>query len=130
MLQKLSGETTNMNKNLISSFSNAFKGIMKLFLTERNAQIHLSALIIVVILGIYFQLNTIEWCLIIISSGMVIGAEGFNTAIENTVDLISPEIQEKAGNAKDIAAGAVLLAAIAAGIVGTLIFGPKILQLF
>ncbi len=130
MLQKLSGETINMDNNLIASFSNAFKGIVKLFQAERNAQIHLTALIMVVILGIYFQLNTVEWCLIIFASGMVIGAEGINTAIENTIDLISPDIQEKAGDAKDIAAGTVLLAAIAAGAVGTLIFGPKILLLF
>ncbi len=119
-----------MKNTIFSSFINAFKGIAKLFKTERNAQIHAFALVVVVILGVYLSLDTTEWCLVILCSGMVIAAEGFNTAIEHTVDILSPDIQEKAGNAKDIAAGAVLLAAIAAGVVGTLIFGPKILLLF
>ncbi len=120
----------HMRNNFISSFGYASRGILKLFRTERNASIHLAATILVIILGIYLEVNITEWCLLVLSVGMVFGAEGLNTAIEQIVDLVSPEIHDKAGMAKDIAAGGVLLSAICAAIVGALIFVPKIVMMF
>ena len=78
------------------------------------------------IAGWYYQLNSSEWLWIIAASGMVLGAELFNTAIEVLVDLVSPEIHPKAKIIKDVAAGAVLIAAFAAVLIGLIIFLPKI----
>ena len=115
-------------QGLLSSFRFAFKGVGKLF-NERNARIHLAAAVLVVAMGAYFQISSQEWVMVIFAIGLVMAAEGFNTALENIVDLISPEIHEKAGNAKDLAAGSVLITSIAAAIIGLIIFLPRILEL-
>ena len=76
--------------------------------------------------GFFFEIHRIEWIAIIICIGVVIAAEAFNTAIERLVNLTSPEWNPIAGEAKDIAAGAVLICAVAAAIVGLVIFIPYI----
>ena len=93
---------------------------------ERNFRIHLIAIVVVCIAGIYFDLSATEWALIVVSIGMVIAAELFNTAIEDLVDLVSPQKNPKAGRIKDISAAAVMATAIAALVVGIYIFGNKI----
>ena len=113
-------------KNLINSFKYAIEGFISSFKTERNMIIHILAMILVVILGMYLKLSFIEWCLIVMSIALVIGSELFNTAIETIVDMISPEKNPKAKLAKDISAAAVLAFAIGAAIVGIIIFVPKI----
>lgn len=115
---------------IINSFKYALKGIFNLFKSERNAQIHLLLAIITIAFSIYFQISNIEWILVILSIAIVFAAEAINTAIEKTVDFISPEYHEKAGEIKDISAAAVLLVAIAVAIVGAIIFLPKVLNLF
>ena len=110
----------------IASFKFAFNGIAYVLRTQRNAQIHFLAAIVVIVLGISYKIETLEWCLIIFAIGLVIMAEMFNTTIEFLVDLISPEFHHKAGKAKDMAAGAVLIAAIIAAIIGIIVFIPKI----
>jgi diacylglycerol kinase (ATP) len=112
------------------SFSYAFKGIGRIFRTQPNAKIHLVVFCIVVIAGFLFKISLSEWALMVVVSGVVFAAEAFNTALETLVDHLSPERNEKAGFAKDMAAGAVLISAIAAVVTGILIFLPKILHLF
>ena len=117
-------------KKLINSFKYAIEGIISSFKTERNMKIHVLAMIVVIALGLFFKLNKVEWCFIIIAIASVISAELFNTAIETVVDMVSPERNPKAKLAKDIAAGAVLVVAIGAAIIGFIIFGPQIIDVF
>lgn len=114
-------------KKLINSFKYAIEGFVSSFKTERNMKIHILAMVIVVVLAIYFRVDLIEWCFIIFAISLVIGAELFNTAIETIVDMVSPEKNPKAKLAKDISAAAVLALAIGAAIIGVIIFIPKIL---
>ena len=113
-------------KKIINSFKYAIEGFVSSFKTERNMKIHILAMIIVVIAGIYLKLNLTEWCIIVFAIALVIGSELFNTAIETIVDMISPEKNPKAKLAKDISAAAVLALSIGAAIVGVIIFVPKI----
>lgn len=117
-------------KKLINSFKYAIEGIISSFKTERNMKIHVLAMIVIIALGLFFKLNKVEWCFIIIAIASVISAELFNTAIETVVDMVSPERNPKAKLAKDIAAGAVLVVAIGAAIIGFIIFGPQIINVF
>ena len=95
--------------------------------TQHNFLIHISASLVVVVMGMVLKISAIEWVLIVIAIGMVFSAEAFNTAIEELIDLVSPEFQEKAGKIKDITAAAVLVMAIAALVTGLIIFLPKII---
>ncbi len=97
--------------------------------TENHFQIHLSVLALVIIAGVLLHLRLIEWIAIVVVSGGVLSAETLNTALEQLTDMVHPEKGEKAARIKDLAAGAVLLCAIAAAIVGVVIFAPKILAL-
>lgn len=114
----------------IQSFKYAFAGITSFVKSEPNVKIHLFMTLLVLIGGFYFEISSIEWILSILAIGMVLSAEAFNTAIEHLTDLVSPDYHELAGKTKDVAAGAVLIASIAAAIIGFLIFWPKILALF
>lgn len=108
-------------------FRVAFRGIAILVRTQFHARIHLLATIVVIVAGISCSVSRTEWCLLVLSIGLVWASEAVNTAIEAAVDLASPEFHELAGSAKDVAAGAVLLASLAAAVVGGLIFGPRLL---
>lgn len=108
------------------SFGYAFKGIAILFTSQAHAKIHAIATILVLILGFAFNISLDQWAIISIAIGMVWVAEGLNTALEFVVDLASPDYHELAGKAKDVAAGAVLLASFMAVACGALIFIPKI----
>ncbi len=112
------------------SFQHAFRGIRLLLSTQRNVWIHVFIGAAVVILGFYFSLNMTEWIFIIFAIGSVLTAEAFNTALEIDMDLTSPGYHPYARNTKDMAAGAVLITAIASAVIGIMIFGPKILSLF
>ena len=113
-------------KNIINSFKYAFEGIFTALKAEKNMKIHFIIMILVIILGIILKISRIEWIICIILFGFVISLELINTAIENTVDLITQEKHPKAKIAKDVSAGAVLIAAITAVVVGFMIFVPKI----
>lgn len=115
-------------KKRIKSFGYAFKGIASLLKKEHNAWIHCLAIVVVTSLGFYFHITPTEWCIVLLCFGMVLAAEGFNTAIERLVDLVSPERHPVAGDVKDVAAGAVLICAIAAAIIGCIIFLPYLLN--
>lgn len=116
-------------KKLVNSFKYAIEGFISSFKTERNMKIHVLAMIIVIILGAFFKLDKIEWCIITIVIVVVISAELFNTAIETIVDMISPEKNENAKLVKDIAAASVLVLAIGATVIGAIIFVPKLLNI-
>lgn len=118
------------NKKLINSFKFAFKGIGSSIKSERNMKIHTTMMLLVIISGIFFNIAMWEWITCFILFGLVISLEMVNTALEIIVDMVSPEYNMRAGRAKDIAAGAVLVNAIVAFIVGLLIFLPKVLDLF
>ena len=104
------------------SFGYAWRGIATGMSQQLNLKIHLLGVVVVIVAGWYVHISTTEWCIVVLCFGIVIAAELLNTAIENLVDLVSPEYNVIAGRVKDIAAGAVLIAAIAAAIVAALIF--------
>lgn len=117
-------------KKFIKSFKYAFEGIFTGIKKERNMKIHISIMILVIIFGILLKINKVEWIICITLFGLVISMELINTAIENVVDLITKEKNEQAKIAKDVAAGAVLVSAIASAIIGLIIFVPKVISIF
>ena len=111
---------------LARSFGYAFRGVGMMIRTQANARIHAVATLFAVGGGFWFGISRGEWCAVISAIGLVWMAEGLNTALEAVVDLVSPEQHPLAGQAKDVAAGAVLCAAFAAFAIGVLIFGPRV----
>ncbi|HPO64729.1 MAG: diacylglycerol kinase family protein [Bacteroidales bacterium] len=112
----------------LKSFGYAFRGIGLFFKSETHAKIHLIAAILVIGMGFYFGLQAWEWSLIIFAIGLVLVAEIFNTAVEKLTDKIWAEQNPQAAFIKDIAAGGVLIAAIAAAIIGIIVFVPYIFR--
>ena len=110
------------------SFGFAFQGI-KLGFKERNMKVHALFAVLCFVAGFIFDITLTEWCIILICIGVVFSLEMLNTAIEHLVDLAEPNYNPKAGAIKDIAAGAVLIFSIIAGIIGIMIFGNYILDL-
>jgi len=108
----------------LRSFTYAFRGIRFTVLSQHNAWIHAAATVVVVLAGVHFRISRSEWCLVILASAAVWIAEALNTAVEAIADATHREFHPLIGRAKDIAAGAVLIAAIAALGVGILVFGP------
>ncbi|MCK9160498.1 MAG: diacylglycerol kinase family protein [Bacteroidaceae bacterium] len=117
-------------KKRIKSFGYAYKGIISYITNEHNAWIHLGISVFVILAGLFFHLTKAEWIIVIFCIGFVLTAEAFNTAIERLVNIVSPEHNPSAGNVKDIAAGAVLISAITAAIIGLIIFIPYLIRLF
>lgn len=111
-------------------FSFAWQGIVAVIKSEKNFQIHLIFALLVILISFYVKLNMIEWIIIVLTIGLVLLLEMINTIIEKLIDFVIPEIHPTAKLIKDIAAGAVLVSAIMAIIVGLIIFTPKILLLF
>ena len=119
----------NYLQRRVRSFGYAFQGIATLFRTQAHAKIHLIATLLVIGLGIFLTLEAVEWALICLSITIVWVAEALNTAVEFVVDLASPDHHVLAGRAKDVAAGAVLLASFGAVAAAAFIFIPKIWHL-
>lgn len=113
-------------KNLGESFYHAIAGVIYSFTSQRNMKVHGLAAIIVVIAGLVCGLNRMEWGLVVVAIFMVLTAETMNTAIEKTVDLVTDEFHPLAKKAKNLAAGATLLAAMCAVILGIIVFGPYV----
>lgn len=114
----------------IRSFKFAFKGIWFLFSSQHNAWIHILAAAVVIVIAFFFHVSPAEWCLLILTMMSVFAAEGFNTAIEFLADAAQPEFHPLIGKAKDVAAGAVLLTAIGAALIGCFIFIPYLISFF
>lgn len=118
------------NRFLRDSFRHAFRGIYQGFKTEQNFRIEVAAGIFFLLLGVYFSITPKEWLVLVMVIGFVLVAELLNTAIEYTVDMVCKgQYHELAKYAKDIAAGATLIASIAASIVGLIMFLPYVLAL-
>lgn len=116
-------------KARIKSFGYALRGMLTLVQNEHNARIHLFVTIFVIIAGFLLEVSSGEWIAIIFAIGFVFAMEAVNSAVEYLSDLISPDYNDLIKQAKDVAAAAVLFAAIAAVCVGLIIFIPKILNL-
>ena len=116
-------------KKRIQSFGYAGRGVWLVISKEANMKIHLAVAVLVVMAGFFFQISMAEWIACMLCFGLVFTAEMINTAIENLIDLVSPKQHELARNGKDIAAGAVLIAAIIAAVIGLIIFLPKVWML-
>ena len=115
-------------KKQLRSFGYAWQGIRSCVGKEQNLSFHLIAMTAVTLAGFVLGITRTEWTVVILCFGVVIAAELFNTAIERLVDLVSPERHPIAGQVKDIAAGAVLVCAVAAAIIGLIIFRIKTLR--
>lgn len=113
-------------QSLADSFRCGFQGIA-FALKERNVRIHLSIAVLVVLAGFFFSISVFEWVAVLFAIGGMLSFELMNTAIERTVDLYTTDYHPLAKQAKDIAAGAVLIYAILSVIIGILIFFPKII---
>ena len=96
--------------------------------SEENARLHAIATFGVVALGLALGLSRLEWLAIVLAVGLVWSLEAANTALEALCDIVSPEHDPGIGKVKDVAAGAVLIAAITAFGVAALIFGPRLLD--
>lgn len=116
-------------KKRLKSFSYAFSGLKTALKEEHNLRIHLAAAILVVAFSLLFNINKYEWIAVILAIGFVFAMELLNSAIENMADFISLEKHDTIKKIKDISAAAVLVSAIAALIIGLLIFLPKIYEL-
>ncbi len=112
-----------------ASFRHAIRGVLLVIRTQPNAWIHLVATLAVVIAGKLLNVSRGEWLALVIAIGLVWTAEALNTAIEFLADEISLERRERLGLAKDAGAGGVLLASIAAAIIGLIVFVPHLMAL-
>jgi diacylglycerol kinase (ATP) len=111
----------------LKSIGFAIKGAFKLITTEHSVMVQFSLAIIMIIAGFYFDIDRYEWMMQILAFGLVLGIESMNTGIEKIADFVHPEFHDRIGFIKDIAAGGVLFAAIAAIAIGLLIYVPKFL---
>jgi undecaprenol kinase len=105
-------------------FLNAFRGMYVVWKTTRHLFIHIGVALVVIFLGFYFNVSSLEWIALVFSIGFVLVSEAFNTAIEIDIDLTSPQYHPYARDTKDVAAAAVLLSVFVAVIVGLIVFLP------
>ncbi len=113
-------------RNRVRSFKFALAGLRRVAATQMNFRIHLAAAAAASALGFWLGISAGEWAAVLLCFAAVLTAEAFNTAIEGLVDFVSPKFHDKAGEVKDIAAGAVLISAVLAALVGCVIFLPKL----
>ncbi len=124
------GSEDGFIRGRLRSFRYAFRGLWLLVRTEHSIMVQLSVAFAVCAAGFWMGLSTTEWILQVMAIALVLVAEGLNTAIEKLCDFVHPEWDERIGRIKDISAGAVTFAALAAVLVGFLIYFPKISLLF
>ncbi len=116
-------------RSRFGSFRYAVNGVQSLLKYEHNSRIHLIAALLVMALGVIFNLSITEWCLLVMVMGIVFIIELLNSSLESLADRVDPQLNELIMRAKDYGAAAVLISAIVALIVGGLIFIPKIFHL-
>jgi diacylglycerol kinase len=120
------GVSRTYRGSFFDSLRHAFDGLLYTLRAERNSRLHLFAAAVVVAFSLWLGLDTVEWALIIASIALVFAGEMLNTVAELTIDLITEEHHPVAKYAKDVAAGAILVAAIAAAAIGFLVLGPRL----
>ncbi len=111
----------------LKSIGYAFKGAVKLITTEHSVMAQFSIGILLIFLGVYFNITKTEWLFQTLAIGLVLSIEGLNTAVEKIADFVHPKFHERIGFIKDIAAGAVFFAAITSIAIGIIIYLPKFL---
>lgn len=123
-------EPSRQSASRVESFRFAFAGWWYLLRTQPNARIHLAITCGVIVLGLWLGLPFTQWAIVWLAIGLVFAAELVNSALEAVVDLASPDVHPLAKAAKDMGAGAVLISACVAVIIGLLIFGPPLIARF
>lgn len=113
-------------QNLVESFNSAIEGFVYVFKSQRNMRLHFVVALVAILLGIVLNFTYIEFMILCLTIAFVLFAEMFNTAIEHTIDLIKEEFHPLARIVKDICAGAVLLSASSAIIVGYILFVSRL----
>ncbi len=116
-------------RTFLRGFVYAAEGIAHTVRSQRNMRVHMVIAAAVVVIGVAFGIGPTEWAIIALTMGVVFAAETMNTVVESLIDLVSPTHHPQAKIAKDAAAGAVLLAALAAVGVGAAIFLPRLAAL-
>ncbi len=114
------------SRNIVEAFRFAFSGLWYTLCTQRNMRVQLTIAGAVIVLGLWLKLSADQWATLALTSGLVLVSEMTNTVIEKLVDLVCPDYHPLAKTVKDVMAGAVVLAAIVAVIVGLLILGPPL----
>ena len=125
-MTRITRRTRVTSVKIIRSFYFAFAGLAYLFRTQRNARIHLVAGAAACGLAFWLGISRAEWAVLVFTIALVLILEGLNTAIEAAIDLASPKIHPLAKAAKDLAAGMVLIGAMASVAVGLLILAPPL----
>ena len=116
-------------KKYFSSFAYAISGISYAFRSQFNMRVHIVAALMVIAASFILRISPVEWCVVLLCIGSVIAAELINTSLEVSIDLISPQRNKKAGQAKDLAAAGVFIVSIVSSIIGLIVFVPKIIHL-
>lgn len=111
----------------LHSFRAALTGLGSVLRGEPNARIHAVAALLVILAGFWLEISRLEWCWLVVAIAAVFAAEALNTALETLADAVHPDPNPGVGRAKDVAAGAVLVVAFAAALVGLLVLGPHLL---
>ena len=111
----------------VRSFRHAIRGVFRMIRSQHNAWIHVVATILVGASGLLLRISADDWCWLVAAIAMVWIAEAFNTALEFLADAVSPEFHPLIRDAKDAAAGGVLVAAVAAAIIGSIVFWPHVM---
>ena len=117
---------SSLGARVVRSFYFAFAGLAYLFRTQRNARIHAIVGTAACVLAFWLRISRVEWAVLVFTIALVLILEGLNTAVEAAIDLASPKVHPLAKAAKDLAAGMVLIAAMASVGVGLLILGPPL----
>lgn len=112
---------------MLKSFRDAWNGIWLAIKTQRNVRVQIAVSAAMLAVGSYFSFTAIEWCVVLLAMGLVLGLEVMNTSIEELVNFVSPERREEARRIKDLAAGAVLIAALMACIIGIILITSRYL---
>jgi len=122
--------TSNSTSPIVTGWAARFRcaiaGIGVVFRSKDIARVEVIAAAAVIGLGLAIKLSSFEWCALVVAIAMVLTAEALNTSVEAIVDLVTPEFNPLAGRAKDVASGAVLIAALASVAIGLLVFGPHL----
>lgn len=114
---------------ITKSFSFAIEGLKTAFGQEANFKVHAVITLTVIVIGVFLQLNHIEWLILLLTIALVVTLELINTSLEAIVNLVEPDIRKQAKIAKDVSAAAVMVSAVVSIIVGLALFVPKIITL-
>ena len=117
-------------QSFFHSLKNALYGVFSFFHTERNGRIQLIIALLVVIAGFFFKINSREWVTILLCIALVISLEMINSSIEKLSDIVDPNYNLVIKSVKDISAASVLWSTVISVVIGSVIFTPKIMELF